>query len=59
MAGLGHKALLAGGLIQTVQVCDVGNAKMPRHKALLAGGLIQTYLARSRFMKTYFVTKPF
>ena len=40
---MGHKALLAGGLIQTPgKAAAAPAAAKPGHKALLAGGLIQT-----------------
>ena len=42
VAGWGHKALLAGGLIQTCTTVVHTYLSNNSHKALLAGGLIQT-----------------
>ena len=52
-----HKALLAGGLIQT-RDRGVDRVAVSSHKALLAGGLIQT-LGEALPMRLRQVTKPF
>ena len=54
-----HKALLAGGLIQTNGNTLTPTSPLFGHKALLAGGLIQTQYSGPRRPGRDVVTKPF
>ena len=58
MAGERHKALLAGGLIQTLQYGYLARSRFS-HKALLAGGLIQTWAGVGLIMWTLVSQSPF
>ena len=54
-----HKALLAGGLIQTQKFEEVVRKKKEGHKALLAGGLIQTPFPKGIINKSRKSQSPF